>query len=443
MLIYCIIITANNDFQIGNRRYLTSEGAYMKQKKTKVQKRITWVPIVKRMILLSAFIALFIGIISYARGYRFDPKQKSISSTGIIAATSNPKAAKIYINGELKGVTDMSLTLPPGKYTVEIKKDGFMDWKKEFTLKGELVMIADAMLFPVNASLTPLTNLGVGKIVPIDDTGKSLLFVQNGNFEKDGIYIFDQSKKPFSLFPPLKTLVLRKYLPETIDLLSCKVTFSPDYKEGIFEFMDEDIPIVAYDMGFEEEVEIPFDVTSSTTSLIQAWDEERRLEAIKILEALPKDLRPVASDSFKIISFSPDKTKLLYTARKNGELPLIMDPPLISANQEQEERTMTAGGIYVYDMKEDKNFRVKMDLPENVVDIAHLVMWYPDSRHLVVNEEDKVSVMEYDNTNRQTVYSGPHEQNFVDITSDGKLLILANLNPQSNKAPDVYSVGIR
>jgi len=60
-----------------------------------------------------------------------------------------------------------------------------------------------------------------------------------------------------------------------------------------------------------------------------------------------------------------------------------------------------------------------------------------------MNEGDKISIVDYDNANKQVVYSGPYEGGFVSVTNDGKLLILANLNPQTNKLPDVYAVGIR
>src|SRR3989339_82846 len=392
----------------------------------------------QQLLIFGVFVIAFVMIIAYARVYRIDLKQKSMTPTGIIAISSSPKAAKIYINGELKGVTDTSLTLAPGQYTVVVKKDGYIDWTRTIILKGELVMTVDALLFPLNASLTPLTNLGIGKITSIDQTGKLLLFSQTGSEEKDGIYIFDQSKRPFSLFPPLKLLLLKKNLPPGVDLLQSVVTFSPDYKEGIFEFMQKDELIVAYDIGFDEEVKEPFDVTTSKTSLMQAWDEERRLEAIKILETLPKEMRSIASDSFHIISFAPDKTKFLYEVTQNGVLPEIISPPLISANQEKQERTLQSGALYIYDIKEDKNFRLAIDKG-----MEDYIMWYPDSRHLVLNELKQVSIIEFDNTNRQVVYSGPHEEHFLDITTDGKLLILANLNPLTNKSPDVYAVGIK
>lgn len=407
-----------------------------------------------RLLLICSFLAIFVFIVAYARGYRLDFHKKSFTSTGIIAITSSPKAAKVYVNGELRGVTDTSLTLPPGTYIVEIKKDGYMPWSKKFNLKGELVMVADATLFPINASLTPLTNLGIVKIVSIDDTGRLLLFSQQDNIEKDGIHLFDPNLKLISIFPPLKTILAKKSLPPVIDFTKSKVYFSPDYKEGLFEF---ELPTgsISYLLSFDEENKELLDMTASKDSLLKMWDEEKRLESIKILEALPKLLQPIASDSFHIISFTLDKTKVLYTATHKDTLPLLINPPLISGDQEKETRSLEERKLYVYDIKEDKNFKIELgeeltkeieakNLDGNEMARAeHYVMWYPDSRHLVLNESRQIAIVEYDNTNKQIVYAGPHEDNYVDVTQDGKLLILANLNSLINKFPDLYVVGIK
>lgn len=397
--------------------------------------------IFQKLIILLVFMGVFVFIVAYARGYRFSLKQKTFNSTGIIAATSQPKAAKVYINGELKGVTDNTFILPPDIYTVEIKKDGYTDWKKTFSLKGELVVSADATLFPLNASLTPLTNLGLAKVISIDNTERSLLFSQNGIEEKDGIYLFDQNKKPFSFFPPLKLLVLKKNLPKEVDFVNTQITFSPDFKEAILDFQLENGNI-SYLISIDEENKQLFDVTNSKDSLISAWETENQKGKIKIMEIFPIDIRKIASDSFSVISFSPDKTKLLYKAKKTGVLPLFIKPPLIATNQEKEDRNLSEGELYIYDKKEDKNFKVK-GLESIAEEIESVLTWYIDSHHLILNDGQHLTIMEYDNTNKQIVYSGLYLSDFVDVAPDGRLLILANFNPQTNKFPDIYAVGIR
>ncbi len=171
------------------------------------------------------------------------------------------------------------------------------------------------------------------------------------------------------------------------------------------------------------------------------------------METFPKNIQKVASDSFKIIAFSPDKTKVLYQTDKAINLPLAITPPMIASNQTPEERILEAETIYVYDKKEDKNYKISNQLQNSnaqnnqlgqldQLEINHSIFWYPDSQHLVINEEKQISVVYYDGQNKQIVYSGPFEQSFLGITTDGKLLILTNLNSKINKLPDIYAVGI-
>lgn len=400
--------------------------------------------IIRNGIIYTFFLIILIATIAYARGYRVDVQNGTMTSTGIIAVSSSPQAAQVYVNGELKGVTDTHLTLPHGKYTIEIKKEGYSSWKREVTLKGELVVTADATLFPVNASLTPLTTIGISQVTSIDKTDKALLFVENGDIEKDGIYVFDQTKRTFSLFPPLKLLISKKLFPEDISLIGASVLFSPDFKQGIV-ILKRGEDSVSYLISLEEENTQLVEMTSSQASLEKVWNEERLLETARLLEIFPAKFTKIASDSFHILSLAPDKTKILYEAKQSITLPYVIEPRLVAANQTPEERSIKLGELYVYDRKEDRNYLIT--LPEESERLRQsgetVLLWYPDSRHLVKHEGDKISIVEYDNTARQIVYSGPHEGSFFDITSDNKLLILANLNPQFNKTPDIYAVGIK
>ncbi|HEX7543013.1 MAG TPA: hypothetical protein VF385_02950, partial [Patescibacteria group bacterium] len=214
-----------------------------------------------------------------------------------------------------------------------------------------------------------------------------------------------------------------------VDIKNIKVLFSPDQKQAIFEFEQN-----SYLLSLEENNLDPLEVTLSKEALIQAWQTEKNKNSSKILETFPKDFDKIASSSFDIISFSPNETKVLYKAKNNVELPLMINPPLISTNQTSEERSVIKEKIYVYDRKEDKNF---------LLPLTSNLKWYYDSRHFVVEEEKKISIIDYDNTNKQTIYSGPFESSFFNPTSDGKIIVLINLNSQVNELPDLYFVGIR
>lgn len=381
-----------------------------------------------RLLFVLAFIGILVAVIAYARGYRFDVGKRLVRATGIISATSTPKAAKIYINGELKGVTDTNITLPPDNYLVEIKKEGYTSWSKKINLKGELVINVDPVLFPINPSLSPLTNLGIMRAVPTDDGDKIVLFAS------ESAYLFDAGKKTLPFFPPLNKTVDLSQLSLIEDLKNIKVIFSPDQKQAIIELEQN-----SYLISLEESDQNPLEVTLSKETLIEAWKNEKNKNYSKILETFPKGFDKIASGSFEIISFSPNEAKILYKTKENVELPLMINPPLISTNQTPEERLLIKDKIYVYDRKEDKNFPI-----ENwKFEVENFPKWYFDSRHLVVEEEKKISIVDYDGTNKQSIYSGPFESSFFNTTNDGKIVVLTNLNTQVNELPDLYLVGIR
>lgn len=388
-----------------------------------------------RLFLTVVFLSAFAFVVAYARGYRIDIGQKSLVPTGIMSVTSYPKAAKIYVDGVLKGVTDTNLTMAPGNYKVEIQKDGYTSFSKNVNLKGELVATIDALLFPLNPTLAPLTNLGIIKAVSLGDAEKIIIFSDTG------IHLFEGGRKPLPFFPPLKTVILKENLPTEIDLTTSLVTVSPDGKEAIFEFGEENTA-QAYLLSLEGENLTPFDVTQSKATLIEAWEAQKLANNLKVLETFPANFYKLASDSSTILSFSPTETKVLYKANKTVTLPPMITPPILAANQTQETRDIQEGVIYIYDKKEDKNYQIaNASEAEKLIDQS--IQWYFDSRHLLINEGKKIVVVDYDNTNKKTVYSGPYENGFFTTTLDGRIITLSNLNPEANERPDLYLVGTR
>lgn len=402
-----------------------------------------------RLTLVVVFLIILIVIIAFARGYRFNITEQKVTPTGILAISADPKASSVYINGKLKGATDLNVNLIPGKYQVDVKKEGYTTWSKTINVKPEIVLSLEATLFPKNPSLSPLTNIGIVKAIPIDQTDRIMLFSQKDDPKQDGIYLFEAGKKTIALTRPLKTILLAKDIPlETVDFNQAKVFFSPNYKQAIIEFDNQSFLI-----STEEEKQTPFDVSISKETLLTAWQEEKEKQMKKILESFPKDIAKIASDSFHIISFSPNEQKILYQSTKNVDLPLVKKPPLIGANQTKEKRSLLKNKIYVYDKKEDKNFAIdqtlsikvdKNNLPDLfIADKTLSIQWYPDSKHLILSENKRISVTDYDGTNKQVIYSGPFESDFFSVTGTGRIVILANLNPENNKLPDLFLVGVR
>jgi hypothetical protein len=84
-----------------------------------------------------------------ASGFDLDRKTGEIIENGLVFADTHPESAEVFINGELKGNTDLRLTIPSGKYDFEFRRAGYRSWKRSFTLGGrELLRLNYAFLFP-------------------------------------------------------------------------------------------------------------------------------------------------------------------------------------------------------------------------------------------------------------------------------------------------------
>ena len=107
-------------------------------------------------------------------------------------------------------------------------------------------------------------------------------------------------------------------------------------------------------------------------------------------------------------------------------------------------RNIKKDEIYVYDIKEDRNYKILDLLPKKQEENSPLsIKWYPDSKHLVYVHDQKIDMMEYDAMNPTTVYAGPFVDDYVFPWPDAtKLVILTNLGNPSI-APNLYTIGLK
>jgi Tol biopolymer transport system component len=148
------------------------------------------------------------------------------------------------------------------------------------------------------------------------------------------------------------------------------------------------------------------------------------------------ELQNLIKNHFTILSWSEDETKILYIASDSAILPQIIEPELIGTNPTPEERKITKGAVYVYDIKEDKNFKI---LDSNSISLS----WFADSKHLIYVADKKINIMDYDGQNKTTIYAGPFIDDYVFSWPDGsKILILTNLGNPSIP-PNLYTIGLK
>lgn len=401
-----------------------------------------------------AFIALVGFFISlFARGYRFDTKNFGIRPSGILVATSVPQGAQILINGELESATNTTLYLPPNSYDIEIKKESLLSWKKRVTIKKEEVTKVDALLFPAAPSLSALTSTGVTKPVLSPDGTKIAYGVpgdKSAKEQKTGIWVMELSDLPIGFSREPKQITDAS--PE-----NAAWNFSPDSREILFTTPGGNFIISSGSLTPQNQlINLPADKLKTE---LDRWQKEEDKKLQNRLEKLPDQMQNILGRKARVLEFSPDENKVLYTASGSAQIPENLISPLPGSSTQRQERGIKEGKTYVYDIKEDKNFLVDEDSKDLATGHWSLVTghsspalpagrrrlaWFPTSNHLVLAEPDKITIMDYDGTNRQVVWATPYEAPYV-IPSPNtqQLLILTSLGAGNGNASNLYALRLR
>jgi hypothetical protein len=401
----------------------------------------------KKQILIPALIILFLLIgttfvILFGKGYSLNINGNGpiLSGTGLLVATSAPDGAQVLINGHLTTATDNTINLPPGEYDVKIFKDGYFPWEKKITIKKEVVSKADALLFPSAPQLTSITNVGIESPV-MDPTETKLAYtVASQSAAKNGIYVLDMSLRPIITLQNAST----QLISDSITAFSqATLTWSPDSTQMLATIPGVISPTI-YLLQTDGLNQAPQDVTETLATVDAGWQKIKSEKDTAQMNSLPKKLRIVVGENFNILQWSADDTKILYEASQSATLPFVINPPLIGTDSTPQLREIRKGEVYVYDIKEDRNYLILSSLPATKNEQQQLpLMWYPDSKHLVYVHDGKIDMMEYDAQNQTTVYAGPFEDDYVFPWPDAtRLVILTNLgNPSIT--PNLYTIGLK
>lgn len=386
--------------------------------------------------------------IKFAKGYRPSLKTKALRGTGLLAANSFPRGASVFINDKLTTATDDTLNLPPGQYKVRIQKDGYIPWEKTLEIEAELVAQTNARLFPAVPDLKPLTFSGALNPLPAPDGQKIVFSVQNATSDsKNGLYILDLTDRPFGLSSDPRQITRTS---SGYNLVHAKLTWSPDSSQILAVINEGEVneTTVLLDQSRFNDIAELNDVTARLPLILADWQEVLDKKNHEKIADLPELMRQVATAS-AAFSFAPEPEKLLYVPAEAMTLPAELITSLPASSTQSQQRQIKPENVYVYDLKEDKNFWIA-DVA-NASEVFKYIQWYPDSRHLLIVEDNlpdgkagKVIIAEYDGTNRHTVYAGPFSGDFSYPWSNGSsLLILTSLNGGSNLPPNLYSINLK
>lgn len=392
----------------------------------------------------SFLILATIGVILYGKGYLFNfGKDKiTIFGTGLLAAKSQPDGAGIYINNHLTSATDNTINLAPGDYNIRIVKDGYFPWEKKIKIEKEVVSTVYALLFPIAPKLESITDTGVSN--PIIDPSRTKIAYTVSSFDslrKNGVYMLDMSSRPILTLQSASSQVV----DDAINSFSLSsLSWSPDAREILATISAQNTNYTyLLKTNFNQN---PQDVTQTLASVQALWQKEKEDKEKSQIFGLKTKLKNLINEDFKILSWSNDETKILYMATNSATLPLIIDPPLIGTNSTLQERKITKNSIYVYDIKEDKNYKILDTFSDTSTSDSESKLplkWFPDSKHLIYVDNKKISIMEYDGQNKTIIFAGPFIDGYVFPWPDiSRIVILTDLgNP--NITPNLYTISLR
>lgn len=401
--------------------------------------------LLRRQLTIPIIILLFLIagtalVVFFGRGYQFNFGDNGpvISGTGLLVATSSPDGAQVIINGHLTTATDNTINLAPGNYDVKIYKDGYFPWEKKIIVKNETVSKADALLLPTAPKLESITNTGVWNPVLDPSRTKLAYTVASQSALKNGIYVVDMTARPILTLSSASNQIAN----DTTNLFSLSsMAWSPDSSQ-ILATINNLSTTTDYLLDATTLNQNPQDVTETLPTVTAAWDKLKADKEKSQLDSLVKPLRDVVSRDFQIVQWSDDETKILYVASQSATIPIIINPPLIGTDSTPQTRDIQKGQVYLYDIKEDRNYKILESMPKTSEGTPLSIMIFPDSKHLVYVHDGKIDMMDYDGANQTTVYAGPFIDNYVFCWPDAtKLVILTNLgNP--NIQPNLYTISL-
>lgn len=277
-------------------------------------------------LIVVGVVGLFVSY--YARGYRLDFSSLvskgvvKFQPNGILVIKSDPDGASVYIDGNLKTATNATISISPGTYDVEVRREGYFTWYKRLTIEKEVVTQASVSLFRNVPSLSPITFSGAQNPVASQD-GSKVAFEDN-----DGLWVLDTFTLPLGFSNDPRRIT-------DGDLINATYEFSPDERQILLTVSNS---LFLLDSGSFTPQAQRVNVASQKDAIANTWEKEKTTKEESLIRNLPPDLSDILERKSSELDFSSDEQMILYTASSSGTLPDNLIPlsrvPLLSARKE-------------------------------------------------------------------------------------------------------------
>ncbi|MCS7092147.1 MAG: PEGA domain-containing protein [Patescibacteria group bacterium] len=378
----------------------------------------------------------------YAKGFRISHESGKIIPSGLLVLKSVPDGAQIIIDGELKTATNATISLESKAYDVIVRKEGYFDWNKRLTIKEQEVTEATAYLFKTAPSLSAITFTGISKVFPSRDLTKIAYIIPpssspSQNKQTAGIWVMEMLNLPLGLSREPKRIT-------DGNLENAIIEWSPDQSQVLVKLSSSAFLL---DTNTFTPQEKRINIQPTINELYANWEKVKKDKNNSQLVKLPEEVKSILSKKSRDFIFSPDEKMVMYIASGSATIPNDLLKKLPGSSTQTETRELSDSKVYVYDLVEDKNFLIDDGSAETdlgtLPNAKRRLSWFPTSRHIVIADINNISIIDYDGTNKQSVYSGaytaPHA--YPSVSTD-RLIILTNLGA-SGSLPNLYSLSLR
>ena len=191
---------------------------------------------IRGFLFYLSVVAFFAGlpfILSFALGYKFNPRTFKFTQTGLISIKTYPQGARIYLDSKLQDdKTPATIQeLLPGDYSIRLELDDYYSWAMQVSVEPrKVVRLEKVILFPVRPNIKQI-NQGAIIAFYVDKERNRIYYL---NKSENAFFVSDMEGEKFELL---------NNLPQGFNYPLKELKISPDREKMLF-FNDRQVGIV-------------------------------------------------------------------------------------------------------------------------------------------------------------------------------------------------------
>lgn len=194
---------------------------------------------IRAILFYLSVITFFAGlpfILSFALGYKLNPRTFKFTQTGLISIKSHPPGARIYLDSTLLNEKTPATIqeLLPGVYSVRLELEKYYSWVTQVNVEPRKVVRLDkVILFPVRPNIKQINQGSIASFYVDKERGRIYYFNQS----EGAFFVSDMEGEKFEML---------NRVPDGFNYPPKEIKLSPNREQMAF-FNDHQVGIVYLD----------------------------------------------------------------------------------------------------------------------------------------------------------------------------------------------------